>query len=286
MALTADTANKKVPTDKRAEYPDGSNGLFLIVQPSGAKSWAVRYKAHTGERRKVTLGAFLHKRTVSIEGNPAISAPHTLAEARRAAAAIMGKVAVGLDPSPKAEARAKSAEASRTVGALIEVFLDAKKSKRTISEMTRRLNCAAVKTIHHKDVEAVKKSEIGMLWGAFRGETEANRTFETLRLFFKWCIGRGIIDQSPMFGLAKPFPDAERERDRVLTDAELAKVWNASHDIGEQFGPLVRLLILTGQRRSESRGCVMANWGTMRKAVRSGLCRKIARKTVTCISSH
>ena len=52
-------------------------------------------------------------------------------------------------------------------------------------------------------------------------------------------------------------PTAERSRDRTLTPAELAAVWNAAATLGAPFGAILRLLILTGQRRSEVAG---ARW--------------------------
>ena len=98
MALTAETAKNQPPKNKRQEYPDGANGLYLVVQPSGAKSWAVRYKAPDGARRKVTLGNFLPKRTEPLDGAPPIGAAHTLAEARKAAMAISGLPARTMTP--------------------------------------------------------------------------------------------------------------------------------------------------------------------------------------------
>jgi integrase len=47
-------------------------------------------------------------------------------------------------------------------------------------------------------------------------------------------------------------PDDLAERDRVLKDAELAAIWNACED--DDFGKIVRLLILTACRREEIGG--------------------------------
>ena len=57
---------------------------------------------------------------------------------------------------------------------------------------------------------------------------------------------RGLHDNNPVIGTEKR---RERSRDRTLTDAELAIVWNAVR--GSDYGDIVRLLILTGQRRTE-----------------------------------
>jgi hypothetical protein len=50
--------NQKPDPSRRLEVPDGAIvGLYLVVQPSGAKSWAVRYRA-AGQSRKATLGPY------------------------------------------------------------------------------------------------------------------------------------------------------------------------------------------------------------------------------------
>src|SRR5262245_40326599 len=77
----------------------------------------------------------------------------------------------------------------------------------------------------------------------------ANRVHAALRKFFNWCVARDILTASPCAGV-KP-PTAERARDRVLSDDELRLVWTAADKLGGSFGPLVKLLALTGQRRDE-----------------------------------
>lgn len=66
---------------------------------------------------------------------------------------------------------------------------------------------------------------------------------------FRWSQGRGEIDRNPLEGVEAPKPVASR--DRVLSDRELRHIWIASEELGATFGALVRLLLLTGQRRDE-----------------------------------
>jgi integrase len=61
-----------------------------------------------------------------------------------------------------------------------------------------------------------------------------------------------IVTVSPIAGV-KP-PAVEASRDRVLSDDELKRLWQAALKMGFPFGPLVQLLILTGQRRGEVAG--------------------------------
>ena len=77
--------------------------------------------------------------------------------------------------------------------------------------------------------------------------TKARRVHVHAHRLFKWCVARGLVAASPMVGLERP--SAEASRERVLTDTELAAVWQAATDW--PFGNIVRLLALTGARREE-----------------------------------
>jgi integrase len=82
-------------------------------------------------------------------------------------------------------------------------------------------------------------------------ETMANRCLAHIRKLFNWAVERGILASTanPVAGL-KP-PTKEKHRDRILTVDELAAVWRAAGRLGYPFGPAIRLLIATGQRREE-----------------------------------
>jgi integrase len=68
--------------------------------------------------------------------------------------------------------------------------------------------------------------------------------------FFNWCIRRHYLDQSPCMRLRAEKDDS---RSRVLTDDELRAIWKAT-DEPTTFNRIVRLLLLTGERRSEIAG--------------------------------
>ena len=78
----------------------------------------------------------------------------------------------------------------------------------------------------------------------------ANRTLSILKRFFRWSEERGYTEVSPV-ARVRP-PANETTRDRVLTVEELTEVWNATNALGHPFGPWVRFLVLTAQRRSEA----------------------------------
>jgi integrase len=79
--------------------------------------------------------------------------------------------------------------------------------------------------------------------------TTANRLLAAIRKLFNWCIERGVLEPSPCAGIKAPARETSRER--VLSDEELPWLWQACCDQGYPFGPLVQLLILTGQCRDE-----------------------------------
>jgi integrase len=77
----------------------------------------------------------------------------------------------------------------------------------------------------------------------------ANLLLAHLKAMLNWCVDRRLIAVSPAAGIKPPSPKSER--DRVLTDAELYEIWHACARLGWPFGPLVQLLMLTGQREGE-----------------------------------
>jgi integrase len=80
----------------------------------------------------------------------------------------------------------------------------------------------------------------------------ANRVQSLLKRLFTWSLEREIIDVNPLLGLRPPAK--ERSRARLLDDDELARIWRAAGEVGWPYGPITRLLALTGARRREVGG--------------------------------
>ena len=72
-----------------------------------------------------------------------------------------------------------------------------------------------------------------------------------LSRFFNWVVDREIIADNPIHGLKRGDLQATEEAGRALTDDEIRYIWRATLSLGYPFGPLYRLLLLTGQRRTE-----------------------------------
>jgi integrase len=82
-----------------------------------------------------------------------------------------------------------------------------------------------------------------------RGRLAASKARGTLSNLYVWSMGQGLCESNPVLGTIDPAEGVVQSRDRVLSDKELVQVWNACAD--DDFGKIVRLLILTGCRRDE-----------------------------------
>ena len=77
----------------------------------------------------------------------------------------------------------------------------------------------------------------------------AARVLAYIRRLFRWSAGRDLVALDPTAHIEKPA--VTRRRERVLTDAELLRVWTEAETMDGPFGAGVRLLIATGARREE-----------------------------------
>ena len=238
-ALTTRAVETTKPGQERREIPDRHMpGLYLVVQPSGAKGWAVRYR-HAGTPRKHTLGAY-----------PAID----LKAARDLASKALRAVAEGRDPGrEKIQERAAKPDTVETVARqFIERHCKRSNRPRTARETQRLLDLHVLPHWRTRLTREITRRDVLDLLDRIVDVGKpiaANRTFSAVRKMFNWAVARDIITASPCAGV-KP-PTAERSRDRVLSDSELRDVWHAANKVGGPFGALVQLLIVTGQRRDE-----------------------------------
>lgn len=282
--LTTKAIEQARPKAARYEKADSTSGLYLVVQPSGAKSWALRFRSpverdKTGQRKakKLTLGMVA---VASSRTPPKIGGPLTLTQARMLATQALETVRQGVDPTrtrrEEKTAAKVEAMADNSVDAAVIEFLkrykgkkkqglrestrlltatyfglrpDAEKPgewKKTGSGVLRRWSGRSLASITKHDAIAL----LNDLMDAGHGVT-ANRTLTVLKTFFTWCIKNDLINTSPVAVLDAVAP--EKERERILTSAELAAAWKAAESEEYPFGRLVQLAILTGARRDELR---------------------------------
>src|SRR6516165_8000278 len=157
--LTDAAAIKRKPSDKRVEVHDG-NGLYLVIQPSGMKSWAYRYRVR-GKSRKLTLGALLIGKADDREPTgdlPALS----VSEARQMASAAAVKVQRGGDPA--VEKRMKVARTRNTVDAMLDAFVaDHVAGLRSGDQVVRAFNVYVRPRIGTKSIYNLTRSDVAAM---------------------------------------------------------------------------------------------------------------------------
>jgi len=237
-----DISIKKIRPDpaKRLEIPDaGKPGLYLVIQPSGKKSWAVRYRFN-GKPRKLTLrGGF-----------------HSLAAAHELAQEALGKVAKGRDPAAEAPVAPPRVDLFKDVAAdFIKRHVKPNTSSTYSRDLERRFVKDVLPRLGERDIREITKLDIDELLDAVAdrgGGLSANVIHSMLRSLFIWSVGEGFLDASPMVNVKRPLKVSAR--DRVLSEDEIKRLWLACEAVGYPYGTLAQLLLLTGQRRSEVSG--------------------------------
>jgi integrase len=245
--LTIQSVERMKPDPaRRLEIPDAAlPGLYLVVQPSGVKSWAVRYRA-SGKPRKLTIGSY-----------PAIG----LGDAREEARKAIRKVGHGLDPAGEKKDAAETAKNedpdkdlfATVVGRFLERHVRVKNKERSAEETERNLRLHVLPKWGDRKIQDITRTDVIDLLDeiADRGTPiAANRTLASIRTLFNWALDRSVIGSSPCVRVTPPAE--EKSRDRVLSDQEIILLWSAADAIGWPFGHLTKLLLLTAQRRDEA----------------------------------
>jgi integrase len=241
MKLSIKAIEALKPEAQRREFPDHIvPGLRLIVQPSGVKSFQLRYK-YNGRGKRLALGRLEHG--------------VSLAHARDKARAALLRLTDGLDPSH--EANQKKAEAVQvTLGGTISALLD-RYDREKLSQLRSRANALTFLREFRSEfgelaINNFTKQHFTALTGRFAREgkgTKANRVHTHIKTFYNWAIGQGIVETSPCDRVPKPY--IEQSKERFLLDNEIKLFWEATaHDL-EPWGYLYRFLLLTGQRLNE-----------------------------------
>jgi integrase len=215
-------------------FDDDLPGFGIRKFASGRASFFVKYGIGAQQRR-LTLGKV-------VRGN--------LKQMRLEASKVLARARLGTDTA--AIKRAATTKAETSLGQLVPKYLGERQPKwrpRYFAEVERQLQKdwkplrnAGVDTITRQLVIAVLDDIASR-----QGEVASDRARVALSGFMGWAVERGLCEANPTLSIS---PRATlRSRDRVLSESELVEVWRASGD-GE-YGVIVKLLILTGQRRRE-----------------------------------
>lgn len=224
-------------------WDDDLPGFGVRLRVGGSRTWVFQYKLGSKQRR-ITLG-----RVEALDPD----------KARRAAAEVHAKVKLGGDPQgAKVQARAS---ASLSLGSVIDAYLDAyeptvrqntfKSARVQLKTHLKPLHGMALDQIGHADISArlsVLRKEVGVSTG--------DHARVALSGLYGWAISEGLVNDNPVMRTrssrlvkAKTGETPGGGRARTLSTQELGEVWRACQD--DDFGRIVRLLILTLQRREE-----------------------------------
>ncbi|HZZ24262.1 MAG TPA: site-specific integrase [Roseiarcus sp.] len=225
-------------------FDDEQRGLGVRVTKGGGKTYLAQYTI-AGSKCRIPLGSC-----------PAIS----LAAAREAVQAILGDVAKGRDPAAERkraarEAKEKAEAEALTLGVLIDRWETghlAGKRPRYAAEAPRALRFAFKKHLTAPATDLTPKAVKAVLNVIADDGRKATAQLSGAygRACYGWAIGKDLLVENP-FARLKLVAVASRER--VLSDEELVAIWGATKGPGV-YNAIVRMLILTGQRRAEVAG--------------------------------
>jgi integrase len=229
----------------RLAFDTECRGLGVRATAAGTRTFLVQWAdPATGRKRREPLGVW---------------GGITVDQAREAARVRLGAVAKGLDPRAEREAKraaeAREREASRLtlrvlLGEWSRLGLKGRREGYT-AEAVRAVSHAFAGHLDRPAHHLTRDEAVRVLDGlAEAGRAAmAGRTMAYGRACYGWAQKRGKVPSNPFQGL--PVPAAIVSRDRVLNDQEIGEVSRAAGTLGFPFGPLVRLLLLTAQRREE-----------------------------------
>jgi integrase len=279
--LTAASVEKHKPHESdRREIPDAAcPGLYLIVQPSGAKSFAMRFRNPHGRHVKLTLGR-LDPTGKDFPGDPVIGQPLTLVAARRLASDVhrqraLGNNVVAIRHRERLERKAGGAKtfsqaaldfteqylkrevrrwqaSARLIGIVVGDDGKLDIMPRGLADRWRDRPVAEINGDDmHMIVDEVRERGVPGLERRSDGPSEAmaRLMFTALSRLFSWLLEKRRISINPTTGVAPP--KTGKSRERVLTDDEIKKFWAACDDVGEPIAQCLKLLLLTGCRRDE-----------------------------------
>lgn len=229
-------ANLK-PRASRYAHPDPQlSGHFIRVTPTGSKSYcAVANDPLTGKQVWATIGR------CDLIG---------IAEARQKAQEAIKRVRAGKAPFEPPAPRAD------TFRAVAEVYMKRHvegQGLRSRYEIERILNVYVLPKWGSKEFRALRRSDVVELLDGIeddRGKRQADYVLAVIRGLCNWYAARNDDYQSPIArGMRRTDPKT-RKRARILDDDEIRAVWKHAETQGA-YGALIRLLLLTAQRRDK-----------------------------------
>lgn len=258
----------KAQPGKRFEHADTNVPQLCIRVSPTSKSWSVVYRVagageagRKGKMRRMSLGDY-----------PRIP----LARARELARDALDAAERGIDPANQRKTDAV-ARNERLFEAVLDRFIEeyAKEEQKEWRSTKSYLDRYVLPRWRGRPVDEIRRGDVSALLAAVRKEAIANaralcakagrerddarhelsgtsaarEVRKHVRKLLTWAMEQDLVETNPALGHRKGLEYKKRARNLSLP--ELRRVWDAAGELGYPFGNIVRLLILTGQRRSE-----------------------------------
>jgi integrase len=218
----------------RDDYADQlCPGLHLRISQRGAKTFSVMLRVH-GRLQRRTLGRY-----------PRLS----LAQARDEALSLLRNAAVGVDPRQPRPQEIAPLSFSDLVDAYVTRHL--KPNARTWKTIEGSLKRKELRPFRTRPAAGITKAEFVALIDRV-AETMPGAAVSLLRrlnMMYNWAADRDMVPENPCERI--PAPAKTNERDRILSDKEIAAVWKATAKLPLPYMQMYRMFLLTGQRRAE-----------------------------------
>jgi integrase len=253
MSLSDTRIRALKPKAHRYEVAD-AGGLFVEVQPGGAKVWRYRYRLH-GKREKVTIGPY-----------PAIPIADQVRDgkvttkgARSYHAAYKALVAAGKSPAREKQAeKARGGEDEATVAGFAPRFVaDVLSLQKRPDTNRRRLNRHLLPTLGNRQLGDVDAGQLLGILDALKAKgrvQEARHVLILARSFFAYAIARQKIKHNPASDIPIKIIGAAGQRDRALDPDEIGKllsVLERATFLHPVHTLAIRLILLTLCRKGE-----------------------------------
>jgi integrase len=215
-------------------FDDDLPSFGLRIREGGSRMFVVCYKIGAKQRR-VTLGS---------------TAILKVEAAREKARDLLATVRLGGDPAgAKAEARARAGD---TCEAAIRRYLIHQKARLRPRSYIASEHYLLTKfePLHPLPLAAISRRMVAERISQIAtdsGPSAADRARVALSSLFAWAMREGLVEANPVIATNKH--SSGKGRERVLSEAELVEVWRAAGN--DAYSTILKLLILTGQRREE-----------------------------------
>lgn len=234
---------ESVKVDKQTEYFDShTSGLGLRVSPGGTKTFFYRYR-HSGKNRRYSIDRY--------------SKAFSLSDARTKVDELRSYVKRGGDPvaEEKAKRHAPKKMDFKELAKLYKAIQFSEYSESTREFYDWIINEKLLPVLKDRPVDEISKPEIMKLLNSIAidgdAKTMANRTRSRIHHMYEFAIGQGIVEDNPVSG-TKPYKGGENESERYYSDDEIKKIWDSYEKLKEPVRSYLKIITLTGQRRTET----------------------------------